>query len=111
MNQASGTTPARAVRSTRLAVDGPMTDASFSPDGTMLLVKSIDTVYAHDVRTTTIATRWAVFRAPPPSPAGPRHPVTAKRSWPATTAASVTVAEGSKTQHTGQSSALWSFAV
>ena len=106
-----GTTPARAVRSTRLAVDGPMTDASFSPDGTMLLVKSIDTVYAYDVRTTTIAT--ALGRVPCAAAFASRAkaPGYGEAVVAATTAASVTVAEGSKTQHTGQSSALWSFAV
>jgi hypothetical protein len=112
LNQASGgTTPARAVRSTRLAVDGPMTDASFSPDGTMLLVKSIDTVYAYDVRTTTIATALgrvpcaAAFASRAKAP-GYGEAVVARNDG-----SFVTVAEGSKTQHTGQSSALWSFAV
>jgi hypothetical protein len=112
LDQASGgTTPARAVRSTRLAVDGPMTDASFSPDGTMLLVKSIDTVYAYDVRTTSIATALgripcAVAFASRAKAPGYGEAVVARNDG-----SFVTVAEGSKTQHTGLSSALWSFAV
>ncbi len=43
------TTPARVVRSSRLAVDGPMTDASTSPDGTTLLVKTPKVVYHYSV--------------------------------------------------------------
>ncbi len=79
--------------------NGPMTDASFSPDGTMLLVKSISTVYAYDLRTNDRRHRVGrARRAPWPRPARPRHPGTARPSSPATTAASSTVAEGSKTQ-------------
>jgi hypothetical protein len=112
LNQASGgTTPARAVRSSRLAVDGPMTDASFSPDGTMLLVKSIDTVYAYDVRTTSVATALGrvpcdVAFADRAKAPGYGEAIVARNDG-----SFVTVAEGSKTQHTGLSSALWSFAV
>jgi hypothetical protein len=111
LNQASGgTTPARAVRSTRLAVDGPMTDASFSPDGTMLLVKSISTVYAYDLRTTTVATALgrtpcAVATASKAKAPGYGEAIVARDDG-----SFVTVAEGSKTQHSGLSSALWSFA-
>jgi hypothetical protein len=112
LNQASGgTTPARAVRSSRLAVDGPMTDASLSPDGTMLLVKSIDTVYAYDVRTTSVATALGrvpcdVAFADRAKAPGYGEAIVARNDG-----SFVTVAEGSKTQHTGLSSALWSFAV
>ena len=112
LNQAvGGTTPARAVRSTRLAVDGPMTDASFSPDGTMLLVKSISTVYAYDLRTTSVATALgrtpcAVATANKAKAPGYGEAIVARNDG-----SFVTVAEGSKTQTSGLSSALWSFAV
>jgi hypothetical protein len=105
-----GTTPARAVRSTRLTVAGPMTDASFSPDGTMLLVKSIKTVYAYDLRGTTVATALsrtpcAVVTASKAKAPGYGEAMVARDDG-----SFVTVAEGSKTQHSGMSSALWSFA-
>jgi hypothetical protein len=108
---AGGTTPARAVRSTRLTVAGPMTDAAFSPDGTMLLVKSINTVYAYDLRSTTVATALgrtpcAVATADRAKAPGFGEAVVARNDG-----GFVTVAEGSKTQHAGVSSALWSFAV
>jgi hypothetical protein len=112
LNQAAGsTTPARAVRSTRLAVDGPMTDASFSPDGTMLLVKSIKTVYAYDLRSTSVATALgrtpcAVATASKAKAPGYGEAIVARNDG-----SFVTVAEGSKTQTSGLSSALWSFAV
>ena len=112
LNQAAGgTTPARAVRSTRLAVNGPMTDASFSPDGTMLLVKSISTVYAYDLRTTAVATALgrtpcAVATANKAKAPGYGEAIVARDDG-----SFVTVAEGSKTQTSGLSSALWSFSV
>ena len=50
LDQAAGTlNPARAVRSSRLTVAGPMTDAAISPDGTMLLVKTGTVVYAYNL--------------------------------------------------------------
>ncbi len=104
LNQAAGgTTPARAVRSTRLAVAGPMTDAAFSPDGTMLLVKSTSTVYAYDLRTAAVATALgrtpcAVATANKAKAPGYGEAIVARDDG-----SFVTVAEGSKTQTSGLS--------
>jgi hypothetical protein len=68
-------------------------------------------VYAYDVSTTTIATALgrvpcaAAFASRAKAP-GYGEAVVARNDG-----SFVSVAEGSKTQHTGQSSALWSFAV
>ena len=112
LNQAAGsTTPARAVRSTRLAVNGPMTDASFSPDGTMLLVKSISTVYAYDLRTTPVVTALARTPCAVATASKAKAPGYGEAIVVRDDGSFVTVAEGSKTQTSGLSSALWSFSV
>ena len=55
LDQAAATQiPLRAVRATRFTVDGPMTDASISPDHSMLLVKSMTVVYGYDLTGTDV---------------------------------------------------------
>ena len=112
LDQAAGSSaPARAQRSTRLTVAGPMTDAAISPDGTMLLVKTSKAVYAYDLRSATVATALG---------GAPCVAATARRAkdpgWGEAIVAQddggfVTLAEGSKTQHSGLASAVWSFSV
>ncbi len=112
LDQAAGTlNPARAVRSSRLTVAGPMTDAAISPDGTMLLVKTGTVVYAYNLSGTTVAGALAsapctVAKAPKRKDPGWGEAITARDDG-----GFVTIAEGTKTQHSGLATAIWSFAV
>jgi len=52
-------TPARAVRSSHLKITGPVTDASVSPNGQILLVKTMKQVYRYNLSGTTVAAALA----------------------------------------------------
>ena len=112
LDQAAGSaTPARAQRSTQLMVAGPMTDAAISPDGTMLLVKTAKTVYAYDLRTTTIAAALAEVPCVVATARKAKDPGWGEAIVARDDGGFMTLAEGSKTQHSGLSSAVWSFSV
>ena len=91
-------TPARAVRSTRLQVDGPMTDASISPGGSMMLVKSMQDTYAFalgsDVGAALGGASCVVASAATSKVAGYGEAITARDDG-----GFYTLAEGSKTKH------------
>jgi hypothetical protein len=112
LDQAAGSaTPARAQRSTQLMVAGPMTDAAISPDGTMLLVKTAKTVYAYDLRTKTIAAALAEVPCVVATARKAKDPGWGEAIVARDDGGFTTLAEGSKTQHSGLSSAVWSFSV
>jgi hypothetical protein len=110
LNQAAAThNPLRAVRSTRLTVYGPMTDASISPDHTMLLVKSQTVVYAYQLAGSNVATALAtnpcrVAVAADASSPGYGEAIAARDDG-----GFYTVKESSKTLHTGNGAPIWSF--
>jgi hypothetical protein len=117
LDAAAGTSsPARAVRSTRLKVNGPMTDASIarvSATLTMLLVKTPTLIYAYglagatpDVATRLGTTPCLVATAADKHAAGYGEAIVARSDG-----GFYTLAEGSKTVHTGTASAIWSFSV
>ncbi len=112
LDQAAGSsTPARAQRSTRLTVAGPMTDAAISPDGTMLLVKTSKTVYAYDLRGTTLAAALGAVPCVVATARRAKDPGWGEAIVARDDGGFVTLAEGSKTQHSGLASAVWSFSV
>jgi hypothetical protein len=101
--------PARAVRSTRLTVDGPMTDASISPNGTALLVKTSKLVYRYSLAGTTVVgalkgTPCLVASAATKNAAGFGEAIVADDAG-----GFYTVAESAKTLHSGYGSVIWSF--
>jgi hypothetical protein len=103
--------PARAVRSTRLTVDGPMTDASISPNGSILLVKTPKLVYRYSLTGTTVAAALAgtpclVASAPTKNDAGFGEAIVANDAG-----GFYTVAESNKTLHSGFGSPIWSFSL
>ncbi len=111
LDAASGTsTPARAVRSSQLTVAGPMTDASISPSSAMLVVKTTTTTYAYLLNDGSVATALAgapactVATATKAKAAGYGEAIVARDDGSFTT-----LAEGSKTAHSGSASAVWSF--
>jgi hypothetical protein len=110
LDQAATTqNPLRAVRSARMKVDGPMTDASISPDHTMLLVKSMTVVYAYPLAGRTVAAALGtmpcvVASAPNATAAGYGEAVTARDDG-----GFYTVKESSKTLHNGLGAPIWSF--
>ena len=111
LNAASGTsTPARAVRSSQLAVAGPMTDASISPTSAMMVVKTTTTTYAYFLNQGSVATVLAgapactVATAAKAKAAGYGEAIVARDDGSFTT-----LAEGSKSVHSGSASAVWSF--
>jgi len=111
LNAASGTsTPARAQRSSQLTVPGPMTDASISPGSTMMVVKSTTTTYAYLLNNGSVAAALAgapactVATATKAKAAGYGEAIVARDDGSFTT-----LAEGSKSAHSGSASAVWSF--
>jgi hypothetical protein len=116
LTAAAGTSnPARAVRSVRLVVDGPMTDASISPDATMMLVKTMTDVYAYDLTSAAApldATSWfgqdpcLVASASNASSPGYGEAIVARNDG-----GFYTLAEGAKGKTSGTSSAVWNFSL
>jgi hypothetical protein len=111
LDHASGTaTPARAERSSHLVVAGPITDASISPSSAMLVVKTLTTTYAYLLSGGSVATALAgppaciVATAAKAKVAGYGEAIVARDDGSFTT-----LAEGSKTAHTGFASAVWTF--
>jgi hypothetical protein len=110
LDQAAATgSPLRAVRSTRLMIDGPMTDASISPDRSMLLVKTLSTTYAYNLAGTTVGaalgTRPCVAaRAATASAPGYGEAIAARNDG-----GFFTVKESAKTLHSGTGAPIWSF--
>jgi len=111
LDHASGTTtPARAERSSHLAVAGPITDASISPTSAMLVVKTLTTTYAYLLNGGSVASAFAgppdctVATAARAKAAGYGEAIVARDDGSFTT-----LAEGSKTVHTGFASAVWTF--
>jgi hypothetical protein len=113
---AAGTSnPARAIRSARLVVDGPMTDASISPDATMMLVKTMTDIYAYDLTTAPTpldATSW--FGEEPclvASASGSSSPGYGEAIVARNDGGFYTLAEGAKGKTSGLSSAIWNFSI
>jgi len=111
LDQASGTaTPARAERSSQLTVAGPMTDASISPSSAMLVVKTTTTTYAYLLNGGSVAAALAgapactVATATTAKLPGYGEAIVARDDGSFTT-----LAEGSKSAHTGYASAVWAF--
>jgi hypothetical protein len=110
LDQAAATrNPLRALRSTRLTVDGPMTDASISPDRSMLLVKTLSVTYAYNLAGTTVGatlgtTPCVVTTAATTSAPGYGEAITARNDG-----GFFTVKESSKTLHSGTGAPIWSF--
>ena len=111
LNAASGTSaPARAVRSSQLAVAGPVTDASISPTSAMMVVKTTTTTYAYLLNNGSVATALVgapactVATAARVKAAGYGEAIVARDDGSFTT-----LAEGSKSAHSGSASAVWSF--
>jgi hypothetical protein len=109
---ANGTTPARAVRSTQLLVDGPMTDASISPNGTRLTVKTMEDIYVFSLSASangsdipTALGTWPCLAASAPnkSTAGYGEAITARDDG-----GFYTVPEGAKTARGTAVSPIWS---
>jgi hypothetical protein len=110
LDQAAATQqPLRAVRSTRFTVDGPMTDASISPDHSMLLVKSTTVVYAYRLAGTTLtaalaATPCQVAVATDAGSPGYGEAIAARDDG-----GFYSVKESSKTLHSGTGTPIWNF--
>ena len=111
LDAASGTsTPARAQRSSQLTVAGPMTDASISPGSAMLVVKTTTATYGYWLNGGSVATALAgapactVATATRSKDPGYGEAIVARDDGSFTT-----LAEGSKTAHSGSASAVWSF--
>ena len=111
LDAASGTsTPARAVRSSQLAVAGPITDASISAGSNMMVVKTTTTTYAYLLNSGSVASALAgapacmVATATKAKAAGYGEAIVARDDGSFTT-----LAEGSKSAHSGSASAVWSF--
>jgi hypothetical protein len=118
LNQASGTsTPAHAIRSSRLTVAGPMTDMSISPvevasTDPFLVVKTISVTYLYKLAGRTVAAALAaapsctVANAPKAKSPGHGEAIVARADGGFTT-----VSEGKKGATSGVSSAIWSFSL
>lgn len=111
LDAASGTSaPARAVRSSQLAVAGPVTDASISPTSAMMVVKTTTTTYAYFLNNGSVAIALSgapactVATANKAKDAGYGEAIVARDDGSFTT-----LAEGSKNAHSGSASAVWSF--
>jgi hypothetical protein len=111
LDAASGSsTPARAQRSSRLAVAGPVTDASISPTNAMMVVKTTTTTYAYLLNGGSVATALTgapactVATAKKAKDPGYGEAIVAREDGSFTT-----LAEGSKNAHSGSASAVWSF--
>jgi hypothetical protein len=111
LNAASGTsTPARAERSSQLAVAGPVTDASISPTSAMMVVKTTTTTYAYPLSGGSVTSALArppactVATATKAKDPGYGEAIVARDDGSFTT-----LAEGSKSAHSGSASAVWSF--
>lgn len=96
-------------RSTRLKVNGPVTDASISPYGSMLLLKTMTTVYAYSLAGSTVAealgtTSCVIAEAAHPGARGYGEAITAGNDG-----GFYTVQESEKTLHSGAGARIWSF--
>jgi hypothetical protein len=105
---ANTSTPARAVRSTRLQVNGPMTDASIPPTGPMMFVKTMTNTYAYalgsDVGAALGTMPCLVAVATTNKSAGYGEALTARDDG-----GFYTLAEGAKTARGTAVSPIWSF--
>ena len=87
-----------------------MTDASISPDGAMMVVKTTTTTYAYLLDHGSVATALAgapactVATATKAKDPGYGEAIVARDDGSFTT-----LAEGSKSAHSGSASAVWSF--
>ena len=110
LDQAAATqNPLRAVRSTRFTVDGPMTDASISPDATMLLVKTLTTTYAYNLSGRTVTTALATTPCVAALASDAGSPGYGEAVAARDDGGFYTVKESSKTIHSGAGAPIWSF--
>jgi hypothetical protein len=102
-------TPVRAVRSSHLKIAGPVTDASVAPGGKILLVKTMKQIFRYDLTGTTVAAALAttpclLATATTQKTAGFGEAIVVDDAG-----GFYTVAESSKTLHSGTGNPIWSF--
>jgi len=107
---ATNGTTLHALRSTQLTVSGPITDASISPNGTTMLIKTMKLTYLYNV-TGTVATALKgnpapclIVNAATKNSPGFGEGITVDNSGHF-----FTLAESSKNLHSGLGSTIWSF--
>jgi len=102
--------PVRAVRSSKLTVNGPMTDASISPNGSIMMVKTNTAIYEYQVDPLGVAkalkgTPCQIVTAPTNKAAGFGEAIVVDNGGNF-----FTVAESSKSLPAGKAgAAIWSF--